>query len=48
MSIEIVNYPATYRQGETTTMHMDERDAEIIHRVKIYMADFSDWLCEDF
>jgi hypothetical protein len=34
----------TYAQGESITVHMDDRDVVLTHREKMYMADFSDWL----
>lgn len=40
-------YPVTYVQGESITMHMDDRDVQFLRRDKLYIADFSDWIVED-
>jgi hypothetical protein len=40
-------YPVTYRQGESITVHMDDRDVVFVRREKMYVADFSDWIIED-
>jgi hypothetical protein len=40
-------YRVTYVQGESITVHMDERDVVFTRRDKMYIADFSDWLVED-
>jgi hypothetical protein len=40
-------YKVTYVQGESITVHMDERDVVFTRRDKMYVADFSDWLVED-
>jgi hypothetical protein len=41
-------YRVMYIQGESITVHMDDRDEVFMWRDKMYVADFSDWLaCED-
>jgi hypothetical protein len=40
-------YRVTYMQGESITVHMDERDVVFMRREKRYLADFSDWLVDD-
>jgi hypothetical protein len=40
-------YPVTCVQGESYTMHMDDRDLVFVRRDKMYVADFSDWLVTD-
>jgi hypothetical protein len=40
-------YRVTYVQGESITVHMDERDVVFMRREKRYLADFSDWLVDD-
>jgi hypothetical protein len=40
-------YRVTYVEGESITVHMDERDVVFTRRDKMYVADFSDWLVED-
>jgi len=40
-------YPLTYSQGESITVHMDDRDLVFKRREGMYVADFSDWIVED-
>jgi hypothetical protein len=40
-------YRVTYVQGESITVHMDERDFVFSRREKMYVANFSDWLVDD-
>jgi hypothetical protein len=40
-------YPVTYIQGESYTVHMDDRDLLFVCKDKMYVADFSDWLVTD-
>jgi hypothetical protein len=40
-------YKVTYVQGESITVHMDDRDVVFTRRDKMYVADFSDWLVDD-
>jgi hypothetical protein len=40
-------YRVTYVQGESITVHMDERDVVFSKREKMYIANFSDWLVHD-
>jgi hypothetical protein len=40
-------YPVTYVQGESITVHMDDRDLVFTRRDKLYVADFSDWIVSD-
>jgi hypothetical protein len=40
-------YPVTYIQGESFTVHMDDRDVIFACRDKMYVADFSDWIVKD-
>jgi hypothetical protein len=40
-------YPITYTQGESITVHMDDRDVIFKRRDGMYVADFTDSLVED-
>jgi hypothetical protein len=40
-------YPLTYSQGESITIHMDDRDLVFKCREGMYVADFSNWIVED-
>jgi len=40
-------YPVTYVQGESITVHMEDREVVNHRRDKMYMADFSDWVVDD-
>jgi len=40
-------YPITYAQGDSLTVHMDDRDVIFKRRDGMYVADFSDWIVED-
>jgi hypothetical protein len=40
-------YPMSYSQGESITVHMDDRDLVFKRREGMYVADFSDWVVDD-
>jgi hypothetical protein len=40
-------YPVMYVQGESYTIHMDDREAVFVRRDKMYLADCPDWLVSD-
>jgi len=40
-------YPVTYVQGESITVHMEDREVVFHRRDKMYVADFSDWVVGD-
>jgi hypothetical protein len=40
-------YPITYTQGDSITLHMDDRDVIFKRTDGMYVADFSDWLVDD-
>jgi hypothetical protein len=40
-------YPVTSVQGESITVHMEDREVVNHRRDKMYMADFSDWVVDD-
>jgi len=37
-------YPVTYAQGKSSTVHMDSRDIVFVHKDKMYVADFCEWV----
>ena len=40
-------YPVTYLQGDSITVHMEDRDVTFVHREKMYVANFTDWIVVD-
>lgn len=40
-------YPVTYLQGDSITVHMEDRDVTFVHREKMYVANFTDWIVDD-
>jgi hypothetical protein len=40
-------YPITYAQGESITVHMDDRDVIFKRHDGMHVANFTDWLVED-
>jgi hypothetical protein len=40
-------YPVTYVQGDSITVHMEDREVVFHRRDKMYVADFSDWVVDN-
>jgi hypothetical protein len=40
-------YPLTYNQGDSITVHLDDRDLVFKRKEGMYVADFSDWIVND-
>jgi len=40
-------YPICYLQGDSITVHMEDRDVTFVRGEKMYVADFTDWIVDD-
>ena len=41
-------HPVTYDLGVSYTVHMGDKDVVFYRRDKLYVADFMEWVCEEY